>query len=164
MRNALDALAEVGVNVTLVVNHPLGEERLAELLPQVHRVLLRNNAGRDMGGYRDGILSLLDDPPERLLIMSDSVYYFRSGLAEMFRKLATSSCDVCATFENWELRHHIQSFCYSISRHMLERPAFQAFWRNYLPVNARPWPSARARWAAPAACCVRPGRSRWSST
>ncbi|WP_425105937.1 rhamnan synthesis F family protein [Ancylobacter sp.] len=137
--NALEALAEAGINVTLVVNHPLSEARLAELRPFADRIMLRDNSGRDMGGYRDAILSFAGREPERLLLMNDSVYYFRTGLAEMVHRLATSPCDVCATYENWEYHHHFQSFCYSISRYMLEKPAFQQFWRDYLPVNARPW-------------------------
>lgn len=137
--NALDALAEAGINVTLVVNHPLSEARLAELRPFADRIMLRDNSGRDMGGYRDAILSLAGREPDRLLLMNDSVYYFRAGLREMVQRLATSPCDVCATYENWEYHHHFQSFCYSVSRYMLEQPAFQQFWRDYLPVNARPW-------------------------
>ncbi|MPT21627.1 MAG: hypothetical protein E2577_00655 [Starkeya sp.] len=137
--NALDALAEAGINVTLVVNHPLSEARLAELRPFADRIMLRDNSGRDMGGYRDAILSFAGREPERLLLMNDSVYYFRAGLREMVQRLATSPCDVCATYENWEYQHHIQSFCYSISRYILEHPAFHKFWRRYLPVNTRPW-------------------------
>jgi hypothetical protein len=137
--NALAALAEAGINVTLVVNHPLSEARLAELRPFADRIMLRDNSGRDMGGYRDAILSFAGREPERLLLMNDSVYYFRAGLTEMVQRLATSPCDVCATYENWEYHHHFQSFCYSVSRYMLEQPAFQQFWRDYLPVNARPW-------------------------
>ena len=156
--NALEALAQAGINVTLVVNHPLSEARLAELTPWVDRLMLRDNAGFDMGGYRDAILSFAGRPPERLLILNDSVYYLRTGLVEMFQRLATSPSDICATYENWDHHHHIQSFCYSISRHVLEQPAYQRFWQRYLPVNVRRWAINKGE-VRSSRCMIRQARS-----
>ncbi|MDQ0346646.1 rhamnan synthesis F family protein [Ancylobacter vacuolatus] len=158
VKNALEALAQAGINVTLVVNHPLDEARLAELAPWVDRLMLRDNTGFDMGGYRDAILSFAGRAPERLLVLNDSVYYFRAGLTDLFQRLATSSCDVCAAYENWDHHYHIQSFCYSISRHVLEQPAFQRFWQRYLPVNVRRWAIHRGE-VRSSRCMVRQARS-----
>lgn len=158
VRNALAALAEAGINVTLVVNHPLPPDRLEDLKAWSQRIMLRDNSGFDMGGYRDAILSFSGRPPDRLLILNDSVYYFRTGLTEMFRRLTTSECDVCGTFENWEHHHHIQSFCYSISRYILEQPRYVRFWKNYLPVNVRRWAINKGE-VRSSRCMIRHARS-----
>ncbi|WP_428032107.1 hypothetical protein [Ancylobacter sp.] len=156
--NALDALAEAGINVTLVVNNPLPVDRLEALRARAHRVLLRDNSGFDMGGYRDAILGLAGRAPDRLLILNDSVYYFRAGLTELFSRLAISDHDVCATYENCAVQHHTQSFCYSISRRMLEQPDYIRFWKDYLPVNVRGW-AIRKGEIAGAHCLARLARS-----
>ncbi len=139
VRNALAALAAAGVNVLLVVNHPLHEARRRELLRSCAVMFLRDNSGQDMGGYRDAILHVAGLRPERLLVMNDSVYYLEGGLLPLIERLATSPFDVQGTFENWERDHHVQSFCYSISGRLLQNPELQAFWKAYLPVNSRLW-------------------------
>ncbi|MBB5750999.1 rhamnan synthesis F family protein [Prosthecomicrobium pneumaticum] len=137
--NALAALAAAGVNVILVVNHPLDEARRRELLRSCAVMILRDNSGRDMGGYRDAILYAAALRPERLIVMNDSVYFLESGLVPLIERLATSPFDVQGTFENWERDHHVQSFCYSISGRLLQNPELQDFWKAYLPVNSRLW-------------------------
>jgi hypothetical protein len=138
--NALDALSEAGINVLLVVNHDLTAERRSELKESCNRIMIRDNSGFDMGGYKDGTLALhMTEKPSRVIYMNDSVYYFREGLTELLRRLTESDYDVSATFENWEIHHHFQSFCYSISGRLFAHPAIQGFWRSYLPVSSRRW-------------------------
>lgn len=58
VRNALCALKENGINVLAVVNHRLSQERLCELKAHSSRILIRDNSGFDIGGYRDATLFL----------------------------------------------------------------------------------------------------------
>jgi hypothetical protein len=140
VRNALDALAKAHVNVLLVVNHNLTEERRRELAAQCAKIMIRDNTGFDIGGFQDATAFLYKHTDaERVLYLNDSVYFFREGLAELFERLANSKADVCSAFENWEIHYHFQSFCLSISGDMLRHPKVLKFWNDYLPVNSRRW-------------------------
>ncbi|CAN7675731.1 hypothetical protein LJR007_001809 [Aminobacter sp. LjRoot7] len=138
--NALASLDEVQANVILVVNHALSAERLLDLRQRCSKIIIRNNAGFDIGGYRDATLYLLENAePTRLLYLNDSVYFFKNGLTPLFRELADSKADVAGSFENWEYTYHIQSFCFSVGPRIIASPEFGNFWKEYLPVNSRLW-------------------------
>ncbi|MBX3583812.1 MAG: hypothetical protein KF810_18140 [Rhizobiaceae bacterium] len=140
VRNALEAFAAAKVNVVAVVNHTLTDEMRAELVRSTRYVLVRDNTGFDFGGYQDGTAFIRASfPYERLIYVNDSVYFFRDGLENLFTRLATSKADVCTAFENWEFSYHVQSFCFSVSRHLMDTPDVRAFWLNYLPVSSRLW-------------------------
>ncbi|MEJ5018702.1 rhamnan synthesis F family protein [Ochrobactrum vermis] len=142
IENALDALNAAAINPVIVVNHDLADERLAYLKERSHLVLIRDNTGLDIGGYRDATLylaSTMKEPPSRVIYMNDSVYYFKENLERVFERLARSQADICGTFENWEHKYHIQSFCFSVSGALFKNDAFQRFWQDYIPVNSRLW-------------------------
>ncbi|HEY5819557.1 MAG TPA: rhamnan synthesis F family protein [Mesorhizobium sp.] len=140
VQNALTALDEAGVNVILVVNHELEGERLRELTQQSARVLIRDNSGFDIGGYRDGTLYVQETfKPSRVLYLNDSIYYFKDNLTGLFNAMAQSDADVAAPFENHEYTYHVQSFCFSVAEHIFQSTAFLDFWRGYLPVDSRLW-------------------------
>ncbi|MBZ9865448.1 rhamnan synthesis F family protein [Mesorhizobium sp. CA15] len=140
VKNALDALAEAEVNLIVVANHTLNDATRAALISQSRWILTRDNTGFDIGGFQDATHFLRKHfDVERLIYLNDSVYFFREGLTEMIQRLATSKADICTAFENWEFFYHIQSFCFSVSRRMLDTPAAVEFWRKYLPVNSRRW-------------------------
>lgn len=138
--NMLEALDQGGINVTLVVNHPLADERLEALAKRCARVMMRDNSGRDIGGYRDATRFLQREfQPERVLYLNDSVFIFERGLAALLDRLVTSPADACSAFENWQQRHHYQSFCFSVSGTFFRSAAWQQFWDDYLPVDSRLW-------------------------
>lgn len=141
VENALSSLNEAGINVIAIVNHKLSTEQAEYLKQRSHTILVRDNTGFDIGGYRDGTLFLAqeDHNPTRVIYMNDSIYYFKNGLTDLFNKLANSESDICGTFENWEIHYHIQSFCFSVSGCLFKHKKFQGFWENYLPVNSRLW-------------------------
>ncbi len=140
VKNALEALAECNINVLLVVNHELSEERLSELKGLSKEVMIRNNVGFDIGGFQDATIYLhARNDITRLMYMNDSVYYFRHGLSNLFERMSSSKFDVCSAFENWEKKHHFQSFCFSVSHNIIANKKFYEFWKSYLPVNSRVW-------------------------
>ncbi|WP_186418808.1 rhamnan synthesis F family protein [Bosea sp. CS1GBMeth4] len=141
VENALDSLREAAINVVAVVNHKVDAEQLRYLKERSKLIVIRNNAGFDMGGFRDSTLYLnsLGIDVERLIYINDSIYFFKAGLTGLFSRLADSQSDICALFENWEIHYHIQSFCFSISGRIFRNVKFQKFWENYLPVNSRLW-------------------------
>ncbi|WP_395449980.1 rhamnan synthesis F family protein [Aminobacter sp. UC22_36] len=138
--NALASLDEISANVILVVNHELDAGRLLDLKKRCSRIIIRDNAGFDFGGYRDATLHLLENEnPTRLLYLNDSVYFFKKGLTPLFQQLAGADADVAGSFENWQHVYHIQSFCFSVSQRIFKSPAFAKFWHDYLPANSRLW-------------------------
>lgn len=141
VKNAIDSLNEAGVNIVAIVNHSVDEVQLSYLKENCRTIITRNNSGFDMGAFRDATL-YLDALPlaiDRVIYLNDSIYFFKKGLTDLFRRLIGSKSDICAPFENWEIHYHIQSFCLSISGRIFKEAAFQKFWRDYLPVNSRLW-------------------------
>lgn len=141
VRNALQALDEAGVNTIIVANHDLNSSQLSYLRSLSFRIITRDNSGYDIGGYRDGTLFLARAGVDvsRVLYVNDSIYFFKAGLTEMFQRMAQSAADITGTFENWEFFYHVQSFCFAVSGVVFRHEQFQAFWREYLPVNSRRW-------------------------
>ncbi|MBT1157331.1 hypothetical protein J1C56_17200 [Aminobacter anthyllidis] len=138
--NALASLDESQANVILVVNHDLDPERLLDLRQRCSKIIIRNNSGFDIGGYRDATLYLLENEhPARLIYLNDSVYFFKKGLTGLFQDLAGSQADVTGSFENWQHAYHVQSFCFSVSQRIIRSLEFSKFWTDYLPVNSRLW-------------------------
>jgi hypothetical protein len=140
VQNALDAFAEAEINVVVVANHALDEAAKVLLSSQSRWVLTRDNTGYDFGGFQDATHFVREHfEVERLIYLNDSIYLFREGSTEMMQRLSVSTADICTAFENWEISYHIQSFCFSVSRRILDAPATIRFWRKYLPVNSRRW-------------------------
>jgi hypothetical protein len=64
---------------------------------------------------------------------------FRKGLRELLASLVANEYDVVAAFENWEIHHHFQSFCLSVSGSVFRDKLFQRYWSQYVPVSNRRW-------------------------
>ncbi|MFC5991919.1 rhamnan synthesis F family protein [Limoniibacter endophyticus] len=141
VRNALNALADTGVNVVLVINHPMTGDDLEEVKLKSKKILIRNNAGFDIGGFKDATLYCLEEFPEadRVIYLNDSTYFFENGLVDLFKRLADSKADVTGAFENWEIKYHIQSFCFSVHGDVFRAEYFRDFWINYLLIDSRLW-------------------------
>ncbi|WP_354345378.1 rhamnan synthesis F family protein [Phyllobacterium ifriqiyense] len=140
VKNALKSLNELNINVLTIVNHPLDANRLSELQSLCCHVMVRNNVGFDIGAYKDGTRFIRGiSQPSRVFYLNDSVYYFEEGLEQLFRRMAESTADVVAPFENHEYTYHIQSFCFAVSGLVFSSSLFQGFWEKFLPVNSRVW-------------------------
>ena len=106
---AIAALKRLGVQVVAVTNTPLPADDLERLRPHLHTFIQRRNFGRDFGGYRRGVLHVLDHhKPTRLLILHDSLFFAERGLEAFFKGLCTTSPFVGAS-ENHELSHPVGS-------------------------------------------------------
>lgn len=140
VENALRALAEARTNVLIVFNHPVDATRLAAFRRRSFRLMIRDNTGFDIGGYRDGYLALRDEEAlERLLFLNDSVYFFETGLSAFIERLMSSQADLSAPYENRQFTYHIQSFCLSLSRDLVRHPDVRRFFEEYEPVSSRRW-------------------------
>jgi hypothetical protein len=135
---AIRMLDELGVRVVAVSNLPLAGAELDKLRPHLHTFIQRRNFGRDFGGYRRGVLHVLDKhKPNRLILLNDSLFYARRGLRAFFSSLCGEGEFIGAT-ENHEFRHHLGSFSLSFGPKSIADPRFRAYWQNYRSTEIRP--------------------------
>ncbi|MDB5540691.1 MAG: lipopolysaccharide biosynthesis protein, partial [Devosia sp.] len=136
--NAIALLAELGIRVVAVSNTPLPQSELARLRPYLHTFIQRRNFGRDFGGYRRGVLHVLDrHAPDKLLVLNDSVFYAKRGLREFFTSLRGEAQFIGAS-ENHELSHHIGSYALSFGSQVIADPHFRRYWQDYRSTEIRP--------------------------
>lgn len=102
----------------------------------------RPNFGRDFGSYKVGFNHIYrrnwDKYSERLILLNDSVFFSRIGLKDFLSKLFESEKEVAGATENFEIEHHIGSFCISISNKVLVSQKMKVFWKNYKLSDVRP--------------------------
>jgi hypothetical protein len=105
--------------------------------------VVRKNIGRDFGAYKDGLLEVLKlqskfKDLKKLIFLNDSCFIRSNGIQEIFEKLIDDRYDVCAAFENFQYKYHLQSFCLSVSGSIFFNKKFLKFWKNYVPFSSRP--------------------------
>lgn len=102
----------------------------------------RPNFGRDFGSYKTGFLHLYargwDKTCPRLLMINDSVYYSTRGLDKFLTDMTTSDIEVLGATENYEIRHHLGSFCIAMAQSILCHDLIKKYWRNYSLTDVRP--------------------------
>jgi hypothetical protein len=103
-------------------------------------VISRPNLGRDFAAYQIATNLLLDSKLSisRLLYCNDSIFYLdRNDPRNIFAHLMSSGDHWTGMTENYEHSYHVSSWCFQLSKEILNSPAFFAFWRNYRPVDSR---------------------------
>ncbi len=135
---AIATLSELGVRIVAVANTPLPERELARIRPYLHSFIQRRNFGRDFGGYRRGVLHVLDSyKPDRLILLNDSLFYAKRGLKAFFEELCGDDAFIGAN-ENHELTYHVGSFALSFGPQVLADPRFRRYWETYRSTEIRP--------------------------
>ncbi|MDC9823938.1 rhamnan synthesis F family protein [Devosia sp. ZB163] len=136
---ALKALEAQGVNLVIISNGAIPEADLPLIDSVAHTVIVRRNIGRDFGGYRTGVLHVLDTfQPERILIVNDSVFYRSGGLEAFFTALSDTSKDYVGAAENHEFGYHVGSYALGFGPRVFQSPHFRKFWENYQLSELRP--------------------------
>lgn len=141
-RDLLSTLHSAKINTIVVVNGKISDEVMSAVKPFAHRVLARENIGRDFGAYRAATLHLHREglKPDRVLYCNDSVAYIKgTALDHLVRKLSDNAHDVVGSFENHEFEHHIGTYVFSVSGRAFCNPKFQQFWQRYRPFDIRPY-------------------------
>jgi hypothetical protein len=138
LRVLVERLKLRGINTVLVHNLPLTDADRAFLEPRVHTIIGRRNVGRDFGGYRAGILHVLDTyRPTRIMLLNDSVFYAERGL-EPFLDALCADDDFTGAAENYEFAYHVGSYALSFGRRVFGDPRFRKFWEDYRLTDLRP--------------------------
>lgn len=111
----------------------------------------RDNYGRDFGSYKAGMsyfyTNEIQENCERLLIINDSVFYSKKGLANFIVDLFNTDVEVLGATENSAHAHHLGSFCVSVCGKIAKNQKFKNFWSNYKNSNVRPLVIKRGEFA-----------------
>ncbi len=102
----------------------------------------RFNFGRDFGSYRCGFLHIYGrgwhERCPRLLMLNDSVFYAGAPLGAFLADLLDDPGEAVGATENFEIDHHLGSFCLAIAGRILRDARFRRYWRRYRLSDVRP--------------------------
>ncbi|OSN06944.1 rhamnan synthesis F family protein [Lonsdalea iberica] len=107
----------------------------------------RDNFGRDFGSYKVGFNHIysksIDERCNRFLMINDSVFFSEKHCLSFLKIMFESEIDVLGATENHEIRHHLGSFCISMSGNILRSDKLKKYWSNYKNSDIRPEVIAR---------------------
>ena len=137
--------AAKGFSVFIVSNAPLSDADRSTLCGLSFGVLERENFGYDFGGYRDGILHLLDAgvQMDKLLIMNDSVWFPTFAGEDFLDHVLAAKTDLYGAVLSQRKQHmaqrHLQSYAVSFGKKLLASADFAQFWRKLTLSSNREW-------------------------
>ncbi len=140
IRTLMDAVGRSRLNLVIATNAKISPALRAALLEKCCLLIERADLGRDFGAYKDGI-SIIQKrfgPPDRLILLNDSLFYFEKGLDE-FIEAFDGDAELIGMTEDVCFYYHIQSFALSFGPQVLANRRFQRYWRDYRPISTRRW-------------------------
>lgn len=100
------------------------------------------NFGRDFGSYKQGFELIFDrgwdQACPRLMMINDSVFCVSDRIDAFVAQMMDPEFEVLGSTENYEIIHHLGSFCIALSNAVLTHPGFRAYWRGYRNSDVRP--------------------------
>ena len=139
----LDHLHAQGLALLVVSNAPLAAADRAQLRHCAWRIMERPNLGYDFGGYRDGILHLLDEGIrlDRLFVINDSVWFPLRETSDLIDRARASDADLYGFALNDARRkasqRHLQSYFLAFSGRLAQHADFRHFWQRLFLSNAK---------------------------
>jgi hypothetical protein len=102
----------------------------------------RFNYGRDFGSYKSGFSYLyangLAEQCTRLLMTNDSVFFSKKHIDKFLADMFVDDVEVLGATENFEIEHHLGSFCIAMTRRILNHPRMKRYWEYYSCTDIRP--------------------------
>lgn len=137
----LTELRSRGFCILLVSNAQLTPDFESWLLNRVDGLIVRDNVGRDIAAYRDGVLHLIRtnylSNIDQLLFINDTILFPVVDPNYFWRRFLAIDSDVVGVFESFKPRHHVQSFFFIVKKNVLQKEYFQDFWKKYRSWNSR---------------------------
>lgn len=137
VKNMVEALIANHVRVVVAVNGNLTADARTYLESHCHRVIFRKNTGRDFGAYQDALSIEKLDRYQKVLLVNDSVFYFKKNLKKLIDDTLKSEQDWVALYDNFNEGYHAQSFFLCFGVEVLRSKTFKSFWQGYKPFNLR---------------------------
>lgn len=137
----LDYFNKCGFSTLVVSNAAVGEADMTKLKERSFQILERPNYGYDFGGYRDGVLHILEQGSElqNVIVMNDSVWFPLHKDSDPVGDALKSDADLygISYFEHLRKPHlsHIQSYFFRFGPNIVTNGYFQQFWQD-LPVSS----------------------------
>ena len=138
-------LAAKGFSTLIVSNTALSDADRQALAPYCFAMIERPNFGYDFGGYRDGILWLLDNPApvKRLLLLNDSVWFPTLPGEDFLAQFLASDCDLYGAIMSQRKRHvsdrYVQSYAFGFSGKLVGTALFKHYWQHLNLQSDREW-------------------------
>ncbi|MDG9980344.1 rhamnan synthesis F family protein [Ectopseudomonas oleovorans] len=102
----------------------------------------RFNFGRDFGSYKSGFSYIysngLAEQCPRLLMINDSVFFSKKHISQFLQDMFVDDVEVLGATENFEIEHHLGSFCIAMDNGVLKNTKFKKYWKNYRCSDVRP--------------------------
>ncbi len=102
----------------------------------------RYNFGRDFGSFQWGFQYIFDqdwsETCPRLLMVNDSVFFSAERVPTFLNDMMNSPIEALGATENYEINHHLGSFCIALANNVLRHKTFQTYWRKYRLSDVRP--------------------------
>lgn len=133
----LSYLAERGIAPVVVSNLPLADSDREKLIALSWLVIERPNIGYDFGGYREGVLSVLEriTSLDALYLFNDSMWFPLYGDSDAIEQCRAANEDVFGLFvsrlSNRRIpREHVQSYFFRFSKKLIKEIEFANYWRR----------------------------------
>ena len=138
--NLIDAVARTDLNLVVVCNGKVDAATQAYLLDNSNLLIERINLGRDFGAYRDAVRALMQrrERIARLILLNDSVFFFKKGLDWLLNEL-NANHDFIGLTEVFQFHYHVQSFMLSFGQRAIQNETFIKFWKKFRPISTRRW-------------------------
>ena len=138
----LSWLNDQGVAPVVVSNARLSDSDKTRLLDLSYLVIQRPNLGYDFGGYREGILTVLERGirPKALYVFNDSIWFPLRRDCDTLDRCRQAQEDIYGLHLSYLSRsnkwnEHVQSYFFRFSQALVQDPCFEAYWRK-LPLMA----------------------------
>jgi hypothetical protein len=138
LKRLVTGLLESENSIVCVFNNRPSSELLSILSDPQVSIFVRKNSGRDFACYQAGIRYLINldsfNSLSELILVNDTLYWFESSrnVIQRLRKHEWS-----CLYLNLEKHTHAQSFLLRFDTKVINSMAFQNFWKDYLPLNAK---------------------------
>lgn len=102
----------------------------------------RFNFGRDFGSYKSGFSYIyangIAEKCPRLLMINDSVFFSKKHISSFLQDMFVDDVEVLGATENFEIEHHLGSFCIAMSKSVLNDKKLKRYWRSFKCTDVRP--------------------------
>ncbi len=141
----LEALKKAGFAIFYINNEVTEPDAIPAICALSWRAFDRKNIGRDFGGFKDGVMQLLEEGHlhrcQVLCIANDSMQFIPGKNSDSFTEalIDFSSSNKIALFSHisHEIRTHYQSYFQCLKPEVFLSRPFIKFWTRYTPLSHR---------------------------
>ncbi len=137
VKNIIRVLNNLSINILISANDSITAKELNYLSANCNKLLIRKNFGRDFAAYKDALTFLDLKSTDKLLMLNDSIAYFKKNLQKTIAQFIKKEFDIISLYKSYAKKNHYQSFLLSFSNNVLNDKKFTNFWKSYIPFNNR---------------------------